>query len=410
MVALSYRAFRDEPEDHVAFQTLERTGFGTPDDHIGRWKAAIGPQEIRFAEVDGTPAAMGSWIDMGYRIGGTAVGCGGITAVNVGTTYRGSGVGRFLMESMIAEAAGRGWPIVSLYASTPAFYRKVGFEIAGWYTSYDAPVANFVLPQHKEDQDVEVRPLRTPAYREGPPSPELIDQVAPLYDGALGCRAGGVQASRFGWWGRLQKNGEALDGVMVEGDNGIEAYATLDLRATRGTLVLAGWSATTRRGLRALAHWIAGFRSIFDTVTWRDAPNSPLALLIPDRGYTCKEIDPVLVRVVNVEALLKARGYPVTASAKLGIAVEDPVLPNNSGGYLLRIEAGQVAQLDRFPAGYVIDAPMITIGPRGLAGLLSGGTSAAMLHLLNLVEGNPAALAIADGLFSGPLPGTSDHW
>lgn len=409
MRSLTYRPSRDDAADRSAFVTLERTGFGTGDADTERWMAAIGPEEIRFVDADGVTAAMGSWLDIGHAVGGRTVPAGAITAVSVGPAHRGSGVGRYLLSQMLAEAADRGWPLVSLYASTFAFYRKVGFEIAGWFHRYKAPTAALVIPRQPDDDGLRPEPIATPSFGLGAPDPALIERLAPLHAAVSGQRPGMVAGGRFTWWRRLQTMGRGLDGVAFIGPHGAEAYCMLDCRAGPQTIAVAGWAATTARGLRAVARWLAGFRSTYDWVTWPDAPHSPLALLLPDRGCVVEDVEPVLYRVIDPADLLTRRGYGMGVGGAVAIALEDPDLPGNSGRYGVRIAQG-AATVTRLAADEAAALPQLSVGPRGFVALTTGATPANTLALIGLLDGPPAAIAAADGLFAGPLPGTPDRW
>lgn len=411
MTPLTYRPSRDDAADRSAFVTLERTGFGTTDEDTERWMAAIGPEEIRFVDAGDVTAAMGSWIEIGHSVGGRTIPAGGITAVSVGHAHRGGGIGRYLLSQMLAEAGQRGWPLVSLYASTFAFYRKVGFEIAGWSHRYKAPTAALTIPRHPDDGTLRPVPIATPPFSVAPPDPALIARLAPLHAGRSGQRPGlTAAAGRFLWWRRLQAMGRGLDGVVFDGPDGAEAYCMVDCRAAAQTIGVAGWAATTARGLRAVARWLAGFRSSYDWVTWPDAPHSPLTLLLPDRGCEVENVEPVLYRVVDPAALLARRGYGAGTGGAVAIALEDADLPDNSGRYGVRVTHGEATTVTRLAADESADLPQVVVGPRGFVALVTGATPAGTLALTGLLDGTPEAIAAAEGLFAGPLPGTPDRW
>jgi putative acetyltransferase len=64
------------------------------------------------------------------RLDGKPVLAAGVAPVCVAPAQQGSGVGRALMEVLLTEAEGRGWPMLVLLGD-PAFYGRFGFERAG---------------------------------------------------------------------------------------------------------------------------------------------------------------------------------------------------------------------------------------------------------------------------------------
>lgn len=63
-------------------------------------------------------------------IDGVPTSVAGVAPVCVAPSHQGRGVGTALMESLVAAATARGWPLLVLLGD-PAYYTRFGFEAAG---------------------------------------------------------------------------------------------------------------------------------------------------------------------------------------------------------------------------------------------------------------------------------------
>ena len=86
---------------------------------------------------------------------------------------------------------------------------------------------------------------------------------------------------------------------------------------------------------------------------------------------------------------------------ELHLEIEDSVIPQNNGRFLLRVAHGQ-ATVE--PGG----RGELHCGIGGLACLFSGITPANQLGMLGLLEGPETSIQLACGLFAGPEPWMSD--
>ena len=80
-----------------------------------------------------------------------------VAAVGVALADRSHGVGRALMSGWLRERHDAGVPLSTLYMSTMAAYRPVGYELAGTRVSYQTPLEH--LPREQ--------PLTVEAWDEG---------------------------------------------------------------------------------------------------------------------------------------------------------------------------------------------------------------------------------------------------
>ena len=130
---------------------------------------------------------------------------------------------------------------------------------------------------------------------------------------------------------------------------------------------------------------------------WSAAPDEPLRHLVSDaRAVKTSLTDALYLRVVDVEAALRARSY--AADLDLVVEVEDPLLPGNSGRWRIVAEGaagGSVAEVTRTDA-----SPDLSMGILELGTIYLGGVRLADLHRAGRVtEHTPGAVAAATTAF-----------
>jgi predicted acetyltransferase len=126
---------------------------------------------------------------------------------------------------------------------------------------------------------------------------------------------------------------------------------------------------------------------------WCAPPDEPLRHLVTDaRAVETKLTDNLYLRVVDVEAALKAREY--AAGMDLVIEVGDPILAANSGRYRI-VTDGSGVEVTR-----VDTQPDLSLGILELGTIYLGGVPLTQLHRVNRVrEHTPGAVATASTAF-----------
>jgi predicted N-acetyltransferase YhbS len=93
------------------------------------WAARPAPAGLELvAEEDGV--LVGHVLAATGRVDGVDVPVAGVAPVSVAPSHQGRGVGSALMWRLLADAAGRGWPLLVLLGH-PTYYPRFGFEPAG---------------------------------------------------------------------------------------------------------------------------------------------------------------------------------------------------------------------------------------------------------------------------------------
>jgi predicted acetyltransferase len=282
---------------------------------------------------------------------GAAVPMGGVASVYITPEERGRGAGARLAGALVELIAKRGMPLSMLYPATAPVYRRAGYEHGGgqyWIT----------LPTEV------LRTLGT--HGAGPVTirragPEDAAEVALVLARAhrtardSGPFDRGVDYTRWvlsdpGSYAYL-----AEDGFLLYRWNGDATGLVVD-RAV----------ASSAETVRALWSVVGTGSSTAKTVRACVSPHDPLLWQLRDRSEDDLQRRSWMLRVVDVPAVIAARGFPPHVTADITIGVEDELCPGNAGTWLLSVSGGRGALT---PA----DGPAAVLLPaRGLAALFAG--------------------------------------
>jgi predicted acetyltransferase len=157
-------------------------------------------------------------------------------------------------------------------------------------------------------------------------------------------------------------------------------------------------AANTPAALQRLLTLIRDHRSMCDTFEWYGAPNDPLHFLADEQFLQIKHFMRWMLRIVSVEKALEQRGYPKDVQAQLHFEIEDPILNENTGRWLLNINQG-TASVEPGGEGH------LRINIQALAPLFSSFYSAEELVTCGAIESsNNDQIQLATRVFSGPAP------
>jgi predicted acetyltransferase len=328
--------------------------------------------------------AVGQWF------GGQRLASHAITALVAAAHVRRQHVGRQLITRTLREARENKVPLSVLFASTPTFYRQVGYEPAGASMFFRAPT--HCLPTATEG--AQFAPF-TPA--EQAPIRELYRQFASQRSGML---------DRHDHFWRMQL--EPYDGsrryaYRIDFAGALEGYVCFQHARPNNTLVVQEALATTTRAARAALALISHHKSIAESVVFPDGPQGPLHKLIsgnqarPEPG--CQQW---LLRIVDVATALEQRGYPAL-DLELTLDVADETLPENAGRYVLALHAGK-AQVTRGGSG------SIQLDVRALAAVFSGFCHPSEMQAAGLLAADASDVARLGAVFAGPSPYLQDQF
>jgi predicted acetyltransferase len=243
--------------------------------------------------------------------GGARIGNAAVTAVGVAQTHRRRGILRTLMTACLDEAAERGDPVATLYASEAAIYGRFGFGVCTQTLRF------------RIDRGVTFRDPVDPTLVRPLPVDEALEAVRPVFEGLRDQRA----SVGFGGQGRWELSfvddpPDARDGmsarrlVHVPG----RGYATYRIKGDwddftpKGTVHVRDLVATDPEAEAALWQHVCDVDLTTRVEAWLRAVDDPLPQLLVDQARTRPSFDPpVYSRLLDVPAALQARTYGLEA-------------------------------------------------------------------------------------------------
>jgi predicted acetyltransferase len=323
-----------------------------------------------------------------------------VAAVGVGLTDRSRGVGRALMSGWLRARHDDGVPLSTLYMSTMAAYRPVGYELAGTRVSYQVPLEH--LPREQ--------PLAVEEWDEGD-----LAEVSDCYRRVSLERNG--MMDRPEWWWEPRVFNDVPPNAFLYRYRVIEAgrttgYVVYTLRPDARPDFPIHWAPEhesfavvarelvweTAAAARSLLGFLAAQRTIGKDLYWNGPANDPLLTFFPEHHPTLQGSYTWMTRIVHVSEALRLRGYPTGLDAEVRLQVVDPVVQGNDGPVSLivrdgRAEVGPASRAD------------LQVTVNGLASLYSGWMSAYDATRAGLLTGATAQeLAILARLFQGTSP------
>jgi predicted acetyltransferase len=384
---LEVRSIEESLEEYtsIAVESLLVSDPDTWRTYIDR----IGPENVRGV-YDGARLAGGlAFYRMGQWFGGKELPCAGVSGVAISAADRGSGACGELLRSLLVELHAEGMPIASLYASTQSLYRKVGFEHAGTQTQYSIPIQSI----GSGDRSLPVHRFRSPPI-------DKLDHVARRRAVATNGHLGRTE----GLWQRLLcPHGASGTITYLLGDaENPEGYAIFRTGSRDGgvpqPLVSTDVAANTPAALRRLLTLVRDHRSMCDSFQWYGSPNDPIHFLAEEQWVTIGEFMRWMLRIVDLPKALQGRGYDKSVTGELHLEINDPLLPQNSGRWLVRVAEGN-ATAERGGSG------SLAMDVRALAPLYSSLYSADELVSSGAIRATDTdQIRLANRVFAGPAP------
>jgi predicted acetyltransferase len=432
-----------------ALGDLAVRAFGPmPDAERQRWLDSLREPIHRgdlIAVFDGARlVAAAQLLDMVQWWHGRGVPMAGVAGVMVAPEDRGRGTGRTLMTAVLAEVAGRGYPLSVLHPATMALYRSLGWEIAGAADMISVPARSLRSLVAPDPAPAGPQPHGLPAAGEpaagepaagepaagepaagepaagepaagdsaAAPVPAASFPAAPGQGAVELRRAGPADAAAVieviggvhraaGDCGPITRDEasvrrslEAPDSFSYLASDGFLSYRWEDRgRAILVHKITAGSAAVAR----ALWSVVASHSSIARTVRARLGPTDPLWWLTPEPDMAVTDRSMWMLRVADAVKAVGARGFPAGVTAQARLKLVDAACPVNTGCWQLTVGGGQ-GSLRRCPDGD--GAPPLTLGARGFAALFAGTPAASLRRAGLAAGGDPGADAVLDAAFA----------
>ncbi len=375
-----------------AFCNILSWAFGFPVEDAPGWLAQGGTDNVRGVLKSGNLAGGLLTLPMGQYFGGRSVTMLGIAGVAIAPEARGAGAALSLMQHAVRELHERGVALSTLYPATLALYRKAGWELAGSLFDIQVEAARIGV-QHRGATFRSLEPGDQATVS------ELYAEVARESDGFL-------DRSEY-IWGRVRaprKN--TARGTLLLIDEQPAGYVYITQKRLPNDyydLRLTDVRCTSPEAARALLSFVAHHATMASHVHWLGPAIDPLLWQMPERTYKIAVREHWMTRICHVERALSERGYHPHISAELCLDVHDPIVPEQSGCYRLRVRDGRGHVERGGSAGLRLDI-------RALAALYTGFASPQMLHRTGQLSGDAASLTCAATLFAGGAPAMPDFF
>jgi len=387
--ASDYGPVRDEAEldRHV---DILAWSFAIPREDLVEFFARIGREHVRVLRESGRVVAGLTLLPLGQWFGGRSVRMTGVNLVGAAPEARGHGAATRLMQAAVREMRDAGVPISTLYPAKQTLYRRCGWEVTG---------ARWELSVEARHLDVATRELAVRSF-----VPADLPAVQALHRDVVREHTGPVDRPDFLWRRVVDPPKRGVQGFLVEGAGGIEGYVFLSVARGEGmrqelsaTELLAATPAAARRLLR----FLGDHDSLADRIVWWGNPADPLLGAISEHVWKGRIHFPWMVRILDPKAALEGRGYAPGLAMELSFALEDPLLEENTGRFVLEVADGRGSVR---PGG----DGRIRADVRGLAAIYGGWTTPRGARAMGLLDGPDDDLARAAGAFAGPIPWMSD--
>lgn len=371
------------PADRSAIARELALAFGFSPERAAEYVENIGLSNFRTLMGAEGVAAIAALVQTGHFLGGRSVPAANICHIAIAPQWRGHGLARRLLAELEAEALARGAAMTTLFASARPVYRKAGYELAGSEIIYEAETA--ALPTRLKDVTFQA----------------VTSDIAQCLSEATRARAaihnGLLDRTESHWRELLREPRHALAAYAVDGDVS-RGYALVDT-TDEDCLKLRDWHARDGATAEAILAFLSGFRSVYPKLQWHGAPNDDLIFAMPDKGWKLLHQEDFMAKLIDPRQALVARGY-VCPDAQLDFTL----IGETQTRFSLAISNGKAAVAQ--PTGRAgVSLKGIDIAP-----LFTSYRSASFLARAGRLTGDPAAIALCDLIFAGPLPWSAEHF
>ena len=208
-------------------------------------------------------------------------------------------------------------------------------------------------------------------------------------------------------WSRIHTfRNKPADIYVAERDGAMTGYVFIirtDDQVIGFDLRIVDMAASDRDSADRLLAFLGDHRSVAKEVMIPRPMRDPIFAHVREHGFRSKLLWVWMIRIVNVEQALMERGYHDCVAGELHIDIEDEILTENSGRYVVQVADGRATAA----SGGRGD---LTMHARGLATMFSGYRSATQLLQSGLISGDAKAARTADLLFASTGPWTPEMY
>lgn len=375
-------------EERKTLEAILSHAFGFPAADAAAWLDRSGHENVYAYSGDDGVAGGLVMIPMGQFFGGRSVPMMGVAGVGIAPEHRGRGDATAMMRAALGAMRARGAAISTLYPATVPLYRRAGYERAGGRFELRIAPRELVAATNV-DASLSLRRVT-----------ELDDALASAQRAFAARHPGSLDRGPHLWARIFAPRKLEPRAIVLEDARGVAGHLVVAHRQVDGhdtEVVVVDASARDGAVARRILAMLGDYRSLAGRVVmWPNVP-SVFSMLLPERHYELMMPESWMVRVLDVEAALSARGYPRATSGRFELAIEDDVLSANDGAFVIEVAEGR-ARMQRGGSGAV------RMHVRALAPLFTGFLSASELVRLGAIVASEEDAARLDAVFAGPLP------
>ncbi|MCX7594737.1 MAG: GNAT family N-acetyltransferase, partial [Fischerella sp.] len=371
-------------------EILNQCFVGTPGDEK-IYINCIGVENFRILHQQGQIAGGLAIIPMGQWWGSQPVPMGGIAAVGIAPEYRGTGAAIAMMQHTLKELHAQGVPISVLFPATQRLYRKAGYEQAGNFCAWEIAC-----------DTIQTGEQLLPVVR----VPFTLEVFSKLYQQQAKFNNGNLDRHQAIWERIIQPDEKEVIYIYLIGSkNQPEGYIIFSQHRMEDSSVLRikDWVILTTAAAQSFWSFIASHRSQIDKVRWRSSTIDFLTLLLPEQTAKIKSTMRWMLRVIDVVKALEKRGYPPEIQAELHLKIQDDLLAENNGRFILSVANGHGEVKSGGKGELHLDI-------KGLAPLYTGLFTPQQLQLAGKLDATEAALWAATQIFTGASPWMPDFF
>ncbi|MGD1873848.1 MAG: enhanced intracellular survival protein Eis [Mastigocoleus sp.] len=371
---------------------------GSPEEEE-KYLNLIGLENIRTLRQGNQIAGGLGTIPMSQWWGEKKVSMTGIGAVAIAPEYRGGGVAVSLMQETIKELYTQGVSTSVLYPAVQRLYRKVGYEQAGSRFVWEVPTNSLDIRKELSNQVLPLVSISPGENKEEKKLRELYSQQAQSINGHL-------ERHNFNWHKIVKpSNVENTYAYLFGSSDKPEGYVIFYQHEENNTLFLniLDWIVLTPAAAYTFWNLVRNHSSQIGKLRWRSSSIDLLTLLLPQQNAKVIVPERWMLRIVNVVQALSERGYPRNLETELHLQVEDDLIPENNGKFILAVKDG-CGKVTKGGKG------KIKLDIKSLATLYSGLFSAYQLQILGKLSAPLPVINDANQIFTGTTPWMRDFF
>jgi predicted acetyltransferase len=368
---------------------LEQCFLASPGEEEG-WLKRMGVENIRLIREEKQVVGGLVVIPMGQWWGGESVSMTGIAGVGVAPESRGSGAALSLMQQAVKELYKKDVPISVLYPATQRLYRKAGYEQGGSFCSWEIAAQSIQIK--KQPLPIKSVPLDSDIFYQ-------------LY-AKQGKNINGYLNRNQTIWNRIifPSEKEVFYGYIIGSIEKPEGYIIISQYSVDNDNILSvvDWVVLTKAAAQSFWSFLNNHRSQIDKIRWRSSAIDNLTIVLPEQTAKNRFINRWMLRIINVEKALSTRGYPSEIETELHLDIEDDLIAENNGKFILSIANGSGNITKGGKGNFRLDI-------KGLATLYTGLFTPQQLQLAG-IEATEKVISTATQIFAGSSPWMMDFF